>query len=81
MDPAALARARFLAVRMLACDYSGGCGPGGHMSVIECGNTGTCRPGISTDDVWRQNHAPSEFELAVRLRDSLRANREGPGGD
>lgn len=80
MSPVARTEARALAARLLACEYSGGCGPNGHLSVIECENVGLCRPGISAADVWRERHSPAVYSYAERLRDRLRELREQHGG-
>lgn len=80
MLPGAKAEARALAARLLACESSGGCGPNGHLSVIECENVGLCRPGISAEQVWRERHSPAVYAYAEKLRDRLRELRAQKGG-
>ncbi len=66
-ERAALVNAQWLASRMLVCEMSGGCGPGGFFSVVECASYGTCKPGISALDVWRSVEPPTTYDLAQRL--------------
>ncbi len=67
--------AQFLAARMVACDLSGGCGPGGFYSMTECVNFQACTPNVALTDVWRDNTAKPVYRLANEIRQELMKHR------
>lgn len=59
-----LPQAQLLAAEMLACDYSGGCGPNGYQAMMYCGPSQLCQPGVTMDQIWRNGNSPAVYQLA-----------------
>jgi len=70
-----LPEARWLAAQMVACDLSGGCGPGEFYSMTQCANFQACGPSASLTDIWRENTAKPVYRLATEIRQELLKGR------
>ena len=75
VEMAHVPEARFLAARMVACDLSGGCGPGGFYSMTQCVNYQACSQNVALTDVWRDNTSKPVYRLANEMRQQLMKQR------
>ena len=65
---------QMLAIKMLACEMRGGCGPDGFYSVLGCGSN--CYPGVSMAEVWRNENSPEAIRYARSLASALHTDRK-----
>lgn len=70
-----LPKAQRLAVNMLTCRLSGGCGPGAWTTMFVCGGPHRCEPGITAYEVWRYTYSPQVYQLALKIEEQLLAER------
>lgn len=71
-----LSQIQEMAATLVACDFSGGCGPDGMYSWVACSSYDLCRPGISLEDVWIRTNSPDVIEAVLRTAELLRRKRE-----
>ncbi|MGB8633755.1 MAG: hypothetical protein WCD66_10790 [Rhodanobacteraceae bacterium] len=72
-----LPKAQRLAVKLLTCGLSGGCGPGAWTTMFVCGGAHRCSPGITAYEVWRYTYSPQVYQLALKIEEQLLAERAG----
>ncbi len=63
------------ALKLVACDATGGCGPDEFYSVLECNTYRICAPGVTLQGVWSQVYSPIEYSTIVAIADGVRARR------
>jgi len=64
---AMLPQAQAIASQRVACDISGGCGPGEISSMIECSGGGVCRKNISFNEALEASFSAEQLDLADKV--------------
>lgn len=75
-DRAARRRAQLLAIDMVTCNVSGGCGPEGFYTVSKCESA--CRPGTTLEQVWMQQYSPETIDFARDLAAAIQQHMINP---
>lgn len=70
-----LREAQSLAVEMLVCRLSGGCGAYEWSTMVLCGHAHRCAPGVTAYDIWRYTHSPMVYDLAAAIEAELLTRR------